>query len=465
MSIDDPQHVEATGFRTFPSRGPVPRLQMPALQQTIQFIRDPIPLIKRGLAECGDIFALNILGFGTWIFVCSPEGVEQMVRLSNDVLTGGEVNHRFFSSFFPRDALFFLDGPQHLERRRYILSCLKEDTQHLTTTVERLMRQRIDTWPVGKPFAIVPELQEVSFQIIMEAIFGFQVLDQGPTIVDMLRRIALEVYFSPLLSVPLLHVDLGRFSPWGRLKLLHAEMCSILDAEIERRRKVDDLDKRPDMLSQLIVRQKECAHVVTNQALRNELLTLLAAGLDTPVLLSTWSVECASLFPDVLDRIRAELAEVVSGTPMEPAHLPRLSYLEGVIYESIRYRMPSPMAGVRCVKKSSTLCGYTLPPGALISMSIAGLGMRADLFPEPEQYRPQRFRERKYSTFEWNPFGFGSRQCVAREFGMSILKVMLASIFDRTQLRLVDTDRRRVRRGLFFVPKHDLRVILERRLP
>jgi cytochrome P450 len=149
---------------------------------------------------------------------------------------------------------------------------------------------------------------------------------------------------------------------------------------------------------------------------------------------------------------------------MDPTHLPRLSYLEAVINESVRYRMPSPMAGVRRVKKSALLRGYELPEGALVSMCLAGLGLRKDLFPEPYQFRPERFLERKYSVFEWNLFGFGSRQCVSKRPGQIILKVMLASIFTRTQLRLVDTDRRRVRSGMFFVPKNGLRVVLEARL-
>jgi cytochrome P450 family 110 len=444
--------------------GAVPRLQMPAFQQTLQFLRDPIPLIERGVAECGDIFALNILGFGTWVFVCSPEGVEQMVRLPNDVLVGDEVNRQFFSAFFANDSLFFLEGPQHLERRRLLLSFFQDHGNvPFAAIVERVTRRMLDSWPIGRPFALLPELQEISFQIIMETIFGFEVFPDPAPIVDLLRRTALKVYVSPMLAMPALQVDLGRFSPWGRLMRLHTDMCSMLDAEIRRRRMFGNVRDRKDLLSLLIVYQMEHPGVLTDQVLRDEVLGMLAAGLNSTVFMSGWAIECALSFPGVLERIRSEVDEVVADAAIGSTHLPRLTYLDAVINESIRHRMPSPITGVRFVKKSASLCGYDVPQGALVAMCLAGLGMRKDLFPEPRQFRPEHFFERKFSAFEWNIYGLGTRQCVAKALGQIELRVVIATILRRAQLRLVDMDRRRVRSGMFFVPKHGLRVELERR--
>lgn len=464
MSRTEPQHFDDARFRTSAPLENVPRLRMSALEQTIQFIRDPMPLIERGIAECGNVFALNIIGFGTWVFVCSPEGVEQMVRLPHDVLVASEVNHQFFSAFFTSDSMFFLEGPQYLERRRLLLPFFKDHGEgHHASIVARITRRMIDSLPMGEPFALVPKLQEVSFQILMETIFGFDVFPHAPPLVDLLRRTAVEVYLSPLLMMPVLQFDLGRFSPWGRLMRLHADMCVTLDAEIQRRRTADNLRERKDLLSVLLVHQMDNPGVLTAEVVRDEVLGMLAAGLNSTVFISAWTIERASSYPSVLERIRDEVGEVDWDAPNAPTQLPQLNYLEAVIHESIRHRMPSPITGVRLVKKAAPLCGYDLPEGAIVAMCLAGLGMHEDLFPEPHQFRPERFLDRKYSAFEWNPFGFGSRQCVGKGLGQIILKVELAAIFAHTRLRLVDADRSRVRRGMFFVPKRGLRVVLEGR--
>lgn len=445
-------------------RGDVPRLSLSPIQQTIQFMRDPIPLVERGRAECGDLFALRLLGLGTWVFVCSPRGVEEMVRTPSDALPAGEVNYRIFSGLFARAALLTLDGEPHLDRRRLVMPFFQE--QHIThylRRIEEVSRRVVDSWPIGQPFALLPQLQEISFRVMIETVFGADVLQQRLPMVELLRRALVQVYTSTLLAVPPLQLDLGRFSPWGKLLRIHAELCAAIDAHVARRRAADDLHERKDVLSQLLVHQRQHPEALSDLALREELLQLVAAGFETSAFVSCWAIECAMSYPDVLERVRAEVAEVVAGAPFERAHLQRLTYIEALVHESIRHRMPSPFAGIRLVKQPVSLLGHRLSEGAFVSMGLAGLGMREDTFPEPQRFRPERFLERKPSVFEWNPFGSGTRQCIGRGLAMAELKVTLSTLFTRARLRLVDADRRRERAGLFFVPRHGLRVVLEAR--
>jgi cytochrome P450 family 110 len=356
--------------------------------------------------------------------------------------------------------LLTLDGERHLERRRLLLPFFREQyIIHHLTTIESITRRVIDSWPFGRPFALLPQLREISFQVIMDSIFGFDVFQKPQPIVKLLRRAEVEVYTSSLLAMPLLQIDLGRSSPWGRLKRLHAEACAALESEIQLRRATGNFRDRKDVLSQLLVHQMAHPGALTYRALRDELLTLLTAGFETTAFAACWVIECALSHPVVLDRIRAEVDAVLAGGPIARTHLGQLTYLDAVIHESLRHRMPSPIAGVRLVKKPISLLGYELPEGAFVSMSLAGLGLRPDLFPEPRQFRPERFMGRKYSVFEWNPFGSGTRQCIAAGLGQLELKVVLSTLLTRARLRLVDSDRRRERRGLFLVPRHGLRVV------
>lgn len=444
-------------------RDDVPRLPLSVLQQTVQFLRDPIPLVERGRAECGDLFALRILGVGTWVFVCSPRGVEEMVRTPSDALVAGEITHRIFSGLFDRASLITLDGEPHLERRRLMLPCFQEQQVSLHLgRIERIAGRVVDAWPIGRPFALLPQLQEISFQVMIETVFGADAPEHARPLVRALRRVLVEVYTSTLLSVPPLQIDLGRFSPWGRLLRQHADLCAAVDAHIERRRReAGDLRERQDVLARLLVHQSEHPGALSDRAVREELLQLMAAGFETTAFVGCWAIECALSYPDAMARARAEVAAVVADAPFERAHLPRLNYLEALIHECIRHRMPSPFAGLRLVKRPVTLLGHRLPEGALVSMCLAGLGMRDDTFPEPRRFRPERFLERRPSVFEWNPFGSGTRQCIGKGLALAELKVILATIFTRARLRAVDADRRRERAGLFFVPRRGLRVTLD----
>lgn len=194
---------------------------------------------------------------------------------------------------------------------------------------------------------------------------------------------------------------------------------------------------------------------------------LALAGYDTFGFVGSWMIECLLSYPDALARARAEVDEVTGGEPVRHEHLPRLPYLEALMHEAIRHRMPSPFAGVRLAKRDLAIRGHRVPAGSMVSMSLAALGMREETFPEPERFRPERFLERKPTPFEWNPFGSGTRQCIGRQLAVVQLKITLATILSRVDLTAIDLDHRRERSGSFFVPRRGLpvRVQPRRRVP
>jgi cytochrome P450 family 110 len=386
------------------------------------------------------------------------------VRTPSDVLVSGEINQRMFNPFIARDVLFTLDGDAHMARRRLLLPFFQEQhALHYTSTLTRLTKKMIDGWAIKKPFSLLPDLQKLSFDMIMETIFGLDTSLQKQPIVDLLHRVAVDIYASPLLALRMLQIDAGRHSPWGKRIRLNQEMCRMLDDEIQNRRKCADLNERKDILSQLLLLQSKHADVLTDRVIRDEVLVLLAAGFNATVFILCWTIECAWSYPDVLQRIRAELDEAANHSEIELARSARLPYLDAVINESIRHRMPSPMAGLRLAKSPTSLLGYDVPEGAFVSMCLAGLGMQSNVFSDPRRYRPERFLERTFSAFEWNPFGSGTRQCVGRGLGQIELRIILSKILARTDFRLLDENRKRERRGMFLVPRHGLRVQVDKR--
>lgn len=444
----------------------VPRLSMSAVEQTWRFMRDPIPLVERGRAECGDLFTVRVLGLGSWVFVCSPDGVEEMVHTSAEDLVAGEMFQRIFAELCEKGSLITLDGRPHIERRRIMQPYFRDEQVRLYIgALQRISSRVVDAWPTDRPVVLLDELHEISFQSVLETIFGLDATDTTLALPKLLRRAVEENYTSPLLWAPPLQVDLGAWSPWGRILRLHAEVCAALEAFIAERRASPDLHERQDVLSRLIVYQTEHPDQVTDASLREEMIQLTVAGFDTSGFIGTWVIECLLSYPFALEQARAQVDEVVGDGPVGREHLPRLTYLEALMHESIRHRMPSPFAGVRLAKRDLTLLGHRIPAGSLVSMCLAGLGMREETFPEPHLFRPERFLDEKPPIYAWNPFGSGTHQCIGKHLALAELKITLATILARTDLSLIDVDRGRQRSGTFFVPRHGLRVRVARRAP
>lgn len=442
----------------------VPRLSMTTLEMTWRFMRDPIPLVEHGRAEHGDLFATRILGLGDWVFVCSPQGVEELVHLPPDDLVSGEVFLEIFAGLAEKGSVITLDGAPHLQRRRMMQPYFRDEyiSQYLGV-LQAVARRVVDAWPEDRPVVLLDELHEISFQSVLETVFGIDATDTSHPVPPLLRRAVAETFTSSLLWVRPLQVDLGPWSPWGRMLRMHAEVTRVIERFIEERRRAPDLETRTDVLSKLLLYQAKHPERVSDTSLREELIQLTVAGYDTSGFIGTWMLECLLSYPEAAARARAEVDEAVGDRAIGREELARLPYVEALLHEAIRHRMPSPFAGVRKAKRDVTLLGHRIPAGTMVSMCLAGLGMREETFPDPHLFRPERFLERKPTTYEWNPFGSGTHQCIGRHLALAELKITMATILRRVELTALDADRRRERSGTFFVPRRGLRVRVKRR--
>jgi cytochrome P450 len=142
--------------------------------------------------------------------------------------------------------------------------------------------------------------------------------------------------------------------------------------------------------------------------------------------------------------------------------LPRLSYLDAVIKETLRIRPILPVV-VRNLAAPFALGGRVLPAGAAVAPCIYLTHRRSDLYPDPERFSPERFLgERKLDPYAWLPFGGGIRRCIGMAFALSEMKIILATVLGRARLRLAGGAERVVRRGITLVPASGTRVVMDR---
>jgi cytochrome P450 family 110 len=198
----------------------------------------------------------------------------------------------------------------------------------------------------------------------------------------------------------------------------------LLYAEIQDRKQQDPSQ---DILSLLMMVRDEDGQPMSNEELHDELLTLLLAGHEATTNAIVWALYWTHRTPSVLEKLRVEL----EGTDTDPMALTQLPYLNAVCNETLRISSVAFLSFPREVIAPMTLMDYRVEPGTRVYACIYLTHHCPDLYPEPEQFRPERFLERKYSMFEFLPFGGGSRRCIGEVLAQFEMKLVLAKLLSR----------------------------------
>jgi cytochrome P450 len=216
---------------------------------------------------------------------------------------------------------------------------------------------------------------------------------------------------------------------------------------VAARRAAND-PSRTDILSLLLSARDEEGKPLTDDELRDELLTMLLAGHETTATALSWTFACILQHPEVEERLR-------TGEP---------EWLDAVIKEALRLRPILPDV-VRKLKAPMTVAGYEIPEGANLMPTIYLAHRNPEKFPEPERFKPERFLGAKVDPYAWLPFGGGIRRCIGMAFALYEMKIVVAEIIRRTRLSLADPHIRVVRRTITLAPSGGTRVVLRERLP
>jgi cytochrome P450 len=215
-----------------------------------------------------------------------------------------------------------------------------------------------------------------------------------------------------------------------------------------RRRSEPDLAKRDDVFSALLLAEDEYGERLTDREVRDELVTLLLAGHETTATGLAWTFDLVLHAPDVLARARAADDE----------------YLDAVVKEALRIRPVIPGVGRVVRDEPFHLNGYSIPPGVEINPSIRMIHRRADLYPEPDSFKPERFIGPDVpDTYTWLPFGGGTRRCLGASFALMEMRIVLRRVLERATLRPADPQPEEVQfRAITLAPRNGSRVLQER---
>ncbi len=443
---------------------PGPRL--PAALQLANWIVRPLPFLDRCRARFGDVFTLDVLGFGRWVVLASPQAIREVFTGDPHVLHAGEANW-ILGPVVGAHSVLLLDGAPHARQRRLLLPPFHGERMHAYASVMREETEReVDAWPFGEPFRLHPRLQSITLNVILRAVFGIQDEATHARVHDDIVRL-LDTFETPITFFPFLHRDLGPLTPWRTFRARLDAVDREIYAEIARARAgpPEALERRTDVAALLLRARDEEGRPMTDVELRDELMTLLAAGHETTATSLAWAFDQILAHPAALARIEAELDALTGGgeRPLGPGELARLEYLDAAIKESLRRRPIFPIV-VRRLATEATVAGHALRAGTIVAPCIHLAQRRPDIYPDPDAFRPERFLGVKPDPFAWLPFGGGDRRCIGMAFALYEMKVVIATVLGRARLELAGSPSRVGRRGISIAPAGGVRVVLERRL-
>jgi cytochrome P450 len=248
-------------------------------------------------------------------------------------------------------------------------------------------------------------------------------------------------------------MNVRRVEPVGVTRLGRALVDRAMDAVIVPRRRSENLEERRDILSLLLLAETEEGETLTDAEIRDELLTLVLAGHETTANSLAWAWERLLRTPEA----HARLIEAVRGeADAEEA-------IEATIVETMRSRPVVPIVGRR-VMRPWRLGEYAVPADSPILISILLLHHQEHLYPEPFEFRPERWLGRKPGTYEWIPFGGGIRRCLGAALAMAEQRVVLEATARRLDLEVDDpAPERALHRNVTMIPGRGARVVVRHR--
>jgi len=429
----------------------LPGSKAPAFVQAARYVRDPLGFLVRYRERYGDVFSVRFPFFGRIVYVADPQLVKDVFTGSPTVFHAGEANATMLEPALGPNSVLTLDDEPHLRQRKLLLPPFHgERVRRYGELIETATRQDMETWPVGEPFALRAHTQRITLAVILRAVFGIRDearIDRAAKLIDdFSERVTTIVRF------PILRRNLGPGSPWRRFVRAREALDAFIYEEVALRRAEAESEEREDVLSLLLRARHEDGSPMSDAELRDELVTVVGAGHETTATGLAWAMERLLRNPQALGRLRESLARG------------RGDYLEATVKETLRAR-PVIIDVARRLTAPATIGGHRLPAGSFVVPAIAAVHLREDIYPDPQQFRPERFLEGKADTYAWIPFGGGIRRCVGAAFAEFEMRIILREFVTRAALRAADPAPEKVKvRNITLAPEHGTRVVLERPL-
>jgi cytochrome P450 len=420
----------------------------PTIVQSMKFMRSAIEFLGDARNRYGEPFTLQLLGLGTVAVVSEPASMRQLVTGDSETYLAGEANAPL-APVMGRHSVILLDRAAHMEQRRLLLPPLHGDRlQRYTQLMSDIAAAEIGGWDDTKPFKLLPRMLKLTLHIILDVAFGLpkddprlaRMHDVLPTF---LTRAQILVSWGAMSQR-----EMWPFRPRASFLESKRELDKTIYEVIAERRRASGLDQRTDVLSMLCEATHEDGTPMSDEEIRDELLTLVMTGHDTTGNGLSWTMDLLMRNPKVMSRLRDELD---AGDQ---------TYVQAVIQESLRIRPVLP-AFARVLTAPQKFSGRTLPADTAVIGAVALMHHRDDIWPEPEEFRPERFLGGDdVAGYKWMPFGGGIRRCIGASLAQLEMRYVLPHLVRAPLEPVSKSPEKMMAMGVILKPARGVRVRL-----
>jgi cytochrome P450 len=452
------------------------------VRQALRFGADPYGYLAECQRQYGDIFTLRLPGDPARVVVCDPADIKQVFAMAPDeYIAEGQGVHINLGT----RSVLFSNGEHHRRQRTLLHPPIHgARLRSYADTMARITDEHAAKWAVGEPFPLHPTMQAITLDVILQCVFGVD--PREPRGARLQRETIgwIDAVFAPswfavsmAVSATRLRVFLDRATtksrrrgrrrrvpvPWAPIADHKAELLALLLQDIAECRASGSAG-REDVLALLVDARDEQGERMDDEEILDQLVTMLTGGHETTATTLCWTLHHLLANPPALERLQAELDAAFGAGPIDAARCAELKWLDACIDESMRLT-PIAIAVSRQLARPYRIAGHEIPTGVGLWPCTFLAHRRADVWPEPRVFRPERFLDASTPRPErYFPYGGGRRRCLGAAFAQFEMRIVLASVLHRCKLRLVSRDLPKgMFRGITIAPTGGVPVILESR--
>ena len=438
----------------------------------LRLILQPTKYMDDSVRRYGPMFQIGGESSPPLVYVGEPAVVKEIFALDDDKVITGQGNG-VLATMVGQQSILLLDGPAHKRKRKLLMPPFHgEQLRAYGQLICDITRDISANWHPGQTIVARPPIQNLTLGVILQAVFGQQTGKQQSEQLAQLQRLMstlLDSFAYPItasfLFFPKLQKDLGSWSPWGKFVQMRENVRSLIYAEIRDRRSLlersaPEQNKPTDILTLLLQATDDNGQFMNDEELHDEIVTLLLAGHETTASGIVWVLYWVHYMPEVQQKLRAELDTL--GPEPDPMAITQLPYLTAVCQEALRIYPITPTTFIRKLREPMTLAGYHFRAGTALMSATYIIHQRPDLYPEPQQFRPERFLEKQFAPHEFLPFGGGHRYCIGSALAMMELKLSVATLLAEFRISLPHPrSLKPARRGLTMAPPASMKLKIE----
>ncbi len=391
---------------------------LPVLGESIGFLVDPYIFVKERYQKYGSIFKTNILGRPT-VVMAGPEAVEFVLASHMEHFSWREGWPDNFKQLLG-ESLFLQDGEEHRKNRRLMMPALHGPAlTNYIATMEEITHSYLKKWENKQEFTWFNEFKQLTFDIASKLLLGSNNGSESSHLSQLFTNLTNGLFAINTLPLP--------FTTYGKAIAARNQILEHLTQIVRQRQQ----HPAKDALSLLIQSKDEDGNSMSERELIAQAVLLLFAGHETTTSMLTWLCVELARHPEVMERAREEQLQLASKGALNLEQLGQMPYLEQILLEVERLHSPVG-GGFRGVVKDFEFKGFHVPGGWQLLYSIFVTHSLEDIYPQPENFDPDRFspkrQENKKYPYSLIGFGGGPRICIGITFAKMEMKIVAAHL-------------------------------------